>query len=161
VITVVELEAFLRRRLDAAFKANLIDGPMKPAARDEQRFSFLAYDGNKYFSDGVRDLILDITVQAPPDQISTVVLPGGDVQTCPPVCKALISASARGEIKVQSRRATSDLGTRGPLGGDLGIFLPLPQPPPPPPPVESVVQVEQLMKTRGATLPGGVNISVR
>jgi hypothetical protein len=163
VITVFELENYLKKRLAAAFKANLIEGEMAPLARDDQRVSFLAYDEAKYFTDGVRDSILDITVQPPFNQISTIQLPDGEVRTCPPECTAMISTSARSEIRVRSRQRFNDAASPSSAGGgDFGIFLPTP--PPPPPPRESVVTVGELRGARGRSsigLQGGGTILVR
>jgi hypothetical protein len=103
IITVTELEGYLQKRLDRAHKLNLIEGNMRPLARDEQRFSFLAYDDKRYSLDGVRDRIVELYVQVPYGQVATLAFSDGTRQSCPPNCLVFTSASFQGTLEVRSR----------------------------------------------------------
>lgn len=157
IITVTELEGYLKRRLDAAFSASLIEQPMRPLARDEQRFSFLAYDASKSVIDGERERILEIIV-TPPANTTVVVAADGVEQTCNGQCSTFVSSSYVGDVSIRARENVN----MGPASGKLGPFGIEIAPPPPPPPDKVVgIKPQTLGKFRSLKLENGVSVLIK
>jgi hypothetical protein len=107
IITVNELESYLLGALRSAHDALLIEAPMSPIARDEQKFSFLAYRSDRVVSPGDRERVAELFVTAPQGEIVSLSLPDGAVQVCQPHCTAYVSASGPGSLKIMYRNQAS------------------------------------------------------
>jgi hypothetical protein len=157
ILTVAELHDYIDTRLDLVYKQQFIESPMKPLMRDEQQFSFLAYDETKVsLLPGQRDAVMKIFFRVPAGQIATLTLPDGSTQSCSVTCTAFVSAKHQGDVLISTRRDDT------PEFIGFGVGFPLP------PPIEVTDEKErrirlpfsELLRTKGATVEG-VTIQVQ
>lgn len=157
VMTIRELEQFLRRRLNTAHDAALIEGAMRPFKRTRDDSSFLAYDPSKYATDGDRGSLVELTASSAVGQITIMTLPDGTTQTCQPSCSALLSRTLGGNLVLNTRMAL-DMNQMGIGQGPAGEIL-IPKLPPPPQSTDVVAFPDVLR--RGGHQWNGVTVTIK
>jgi hypothetical protein len=121
IITASELEGYLKERLEFASRTHLIEAPMAPKVRDDQRFSFLAYDSSRYYREGDSARVIEVSLSD--GAIATLTLPDGTLQRCPPDCSVYVSASLQGSLTIEVPQTRYPGVHKGPAG-DKPVPLP-------------------------------------
>jgi hypothetical protein len=152
ILTVTELEGYLARSLAAAQAAGLIEDVMRPVARDEQRFSFIAYDEDRVLIDGERSRVLELTIDVAAMQTATLTFPNGVSQVCSGTCSVVVSRELSGQLQVENKGIQDDFNPpvfRGMFGKTM--------------PKDNVTAVDfsALLKARSATINDAVRITVK
>lgn len=94
VLTLYELKNYLKKELDAAFKAGAISAPMSPSILEKDQHKFFAFRPEKYSEPGIRSEIDPLDVQVPEGSIATIQIPSASISvSCASgqICKIPIS----------------------------------------------------------------------
>ena len=161
ILTLRELSAYLKDRLQLANKSHALEKPMVPSLLARDYDKFIAYRADRYVEPGLRKEILEVLVQPKADQVISVALPSGNTVVCNqsagcrfPISRAFINsdlvvtAATKGSGTDITRSSSSDIGG-GIIATGVGLILNLPEP-------SQIVPLKSLLnssaKVSGATL---------
>jgi len=103
ILTLHELQSYLRRKLDRAQQEQAIPDAMTPRILSADRNAFIAYDPSKHYVDGAREDIVTVALNAGLTNFATLTLASGVTLTCDPLTKCSFSVSKQllaGEARI-------------------------------------------------------------